>query len=174
MSFVERKTFSKCNKTEVVSDTLIFNNLLENEWIYSSSFNNDNSVIVLNKLGDLPLKIGYYKSKETINVSKKNPIYLMWKKNEIKNIYSLHDEKPFGNRTYPILLNRITKNGSEKLKIQHYIIDKNKFGKGYAYSICKIKNDTLILENERLYDVKGVKSLLRHVYIKKVIFRTKN
>lgn len=153
------------NKMFFIScDTLDFNKLINKQWVYSHSFNLD-TIVKFNKLEDLPINISYYKTKKNNIIDKNNPIFSMWKNNPIKNIYSLHDVKPFGEKSYPYLMNHSKKNNIEKLRIQHYIINKEKFGKGYAYFVNKTGNDTLILTTEKIYYIKGIRTLLKHAYV---------
>lgn len=157
--------FTKSLKSEYYSnennnerDSINIRNVLNENWQYKSSYNKD-TICVFNTLGDLPLKIFYYECKIS-----NSSVKFLRKYKEFNNICSIHDSKPFGNKSYPVIVDKLKTSMGEKIRIQHYATSGLNIGKGYYYYILKASKDSLVLANERYYNVGNKAMLFNHVY----------
>lgn len=142
-----------------------FAKLVEKKWEYNHSFNSD-TILKLDILTDLPKKISFLKCKKGDMIKEGNSILSMWKKSPLFGIYCVHDKIPFGEISYPIILENVKKDFS-KVKVQHYVVKGMKFGKGYDYYITKITDNSLIIKTGKIYtDSKKNNVFYNHVYVR--------
>lgn len=138
--------------------------IIGKKWKYDYSFSS-NVKMKLDSLTDLPMDICFLKSTKKTSIKIGNPIYSMWEKNDFFKTYAIHDPKPFGNISFPIVVNSLKSGNKAKLKIQHYVVSGKKFGKAYDYYISKISDDTIVLNTEKVYMNNGIQSIYNHVYV---------
>lgn len=158
------KKVKDCNPTvELQLPINSLKNDLLGVWNYRYSYKND-TCFQISQLGDLPRKFEFaISNKDSMKIT-----YLMLynfaKEKLLFGLISFHEEKPFGNSSYP-LVNTISKDSS-LIRITHYV-EGSSLGKGYSYFMTSLSKDTLVLKNERNYHVDEKKITgVEHVYTK--------
>lgn len=137
--------------------------LLLGNWEYQYSFVGDTCFYIAN-LGDLSVRYSFEKMDIEEIKSKYPKLYSFGNNKLLFGLICSHDKNPFGETTYP-LVDGVAKDSS-MVHVTHYI-EGNGVGKGYSYFLESINSDTLVLFNERYYDLEEIKITgVRHVYIK--------
>jgi hypothetical protein len=135
--------------------------MLLGRWEYQGSYLKDR-IVVLEELGDLS-RFYQFEPADTAEIVRLYPVYHRFASG--KTLYGLqcqHESRPFGEITHP-LVNSWTKDSS-KVRIAHYEPG-NGVGATYSYFIAGLNQDSLVIVNERRYDIDGKQYAgIRHFY----------
>ena len=163
---LSEKQVCKTDKVESLKLETINEDLL-GDWDYEYSYYDD-TCFVLDTLGDLSFHY-QFKKKNKEEIKKESPkIYSFGEGKYLFGLISYHDSKPFGNMSYPISIMEKTYKSQTYIKVCHYTGYGSVLNKGYNYTIKSVYLDTLVLINERYYNINGLnKSGINHVYLKR-------
>lgn len=129
-------------------------------WVYNYSYYED-TCFFLTDLGDLSNNYSFKKADTSLIRSTLPKLYSFGYGKMLFGLVSYHDSKPFGVKSYVIANN----NSLNFIRITHYV--GNGPGKAYTYLLESINRDTLVISNERYYNLEGRKiASVRHVYMR--------
>lgn len=155
-----------CSSTHVLKIPLKnLNDELLGMWNYHYSYKND-TCFQIAKLGDLSRRFEFKPTNEDSMQMTYPKLYSFAKDKTLFGLISTHEKVSSSDCSYP-LVNYISKD-STFARITHYVCG-NRIGKSYSYHLRSLSNDTLIISNQRNYNIDAKKmSGVRHIY-----FRTK-